>query len=176
MLSEAVYWVKEHIGVVAAAFFVVLLGGMMVFSFVVSSQGGAQEEPDRIQPDYVGTWYHCENGDMYVLTLSADGTARYYDDTLVQALNYGRWEVEEDGKVVFSDLEGDQPSTMQGDEFAFYTTPEEDGSVPEKPSTLTYKGSFSSSQKWLFWPSRDSALSDWNERNPNKEDQWRSAS
>ena len=32
----------------------------------------------------------------------------------------------------------------------------------------SYKGSYSSSQIWLFWPSKAAAEAEWAERNPNK--------
>ena len=71
-------------------------------------------------------------------------------------------------KVSFSDAQGEQPNASANEEFAFYTTPDEDGSIPSSPATLSYKGSYSSSQIWLFWPSKSAAEKDWAERNPNK--------
>ena len=123
---------------------------------------------DTVSGGYVGSWYHVEYDKAYVLTLNGDGTARYYDKTLVQPLMFGKWEVGENMKVSFFEPEGEQPNASAGEEFAFYTTPNEDGSIPSSPATLSYKGSYSSSQIWLFWPSKAAAEAEWAERNPNK--------
>ena len=162
------YWVKDHGGVVFAAIMVVALVAMFVAAIVVSSQQPEAEPEDTVSGGYVGSWYHVEYDKAYVLTLNGDGTARYYDKTLVQPLMFGKWEVGENMKVSFFEPEGEQPNASAGEEFAFYTTPNEDGSIPSSPATLSYKGSYSSSQIWLFWPSKAAAEAEWAERNPNK--------
>ena len=166
--SDLGYWVKDHGGVVFAAIMVVALVAMFVAAIVVSSQQPEAEPEDTVSGGYVGSWYHVEYDKAYVLTLNGDGTARYYDKTLVQPLMFGKWEVGENMKVSFFEPEGEQPNASAGEEFAFYTTPNEDGSIPSSPATLSYKGSYSSSQIWLFWPSKAAAEAEWAERNPNK--------
>ena len=166
--SDLGYWVKDHGGVVFAAIMVVALVAMFVAAIVVSSQQPEAEPEDTVSGGYVGSWYHVEYDKAYVLTLNGDGTARYYDKTLVQPLMFGKWEVGENMKVSFFEPEGEQPNASAGEEFAFYTTPNEDGSIPSSPATLSYKGSYSSSQIWLFWPSKAAAAAEWAERNPNK--------
>ena len=148
--SDLGYWVKDHGGVVFAAIMVVALVAMFVAAIVVSSQQPEAEPEDTVSGGYVGSWYHVEYDKAYVLTLNGDGTARYYDKTLVQPLMFGKWEVGENMKVSFFEPEGEQPNASAGEEFAFYTTPNEDGSIPSSPATLSYKGSYSASQIWLF--------------------------
>ena len=117
---------------------VVALVAMFVAAIVVSSQQ-PEAEPEDTVSEYVGSWYHVEYDKAYVLTLNGDGTARYYDKTLVQPLMFGKWEVGENMKVSFFEPEGEQPNASAGEEFAFYTTPNEDGSIPSSPATLSYK-------------------------------------
>ena len=166
--SDLGYWIKDHGGVVFAGAMVVALVAMFAFALVFSSQQQESVPEDVVNESYVGSWYHVEYDKSYVLTLNGDGTARYYDKTLIQPLTFGKWEVDEDMKVSFSDAQGEQPNASANEEFAFYTTPDEDGSIPSSPATLSYKGSYSSSQIWLFWPSKSAAEKDWAERNPNK--------
>lgn len=166
--SDLGYWAKEHGGIVFAAVLGVLLVGMFVFAAVLSFQPSEEEALETMNQSYVGSWYHVENDKAYVLTLNADGTARYYDKTLIQPLTFGKWDLGSDMKVTFSEPEGEQPNASAGEEFAFYTTPNEDGSIPASPATLSYKGSYSSSQIWLFWPSKGAAEDEWAARNPNR--------
>ena len=97
--SDLGYWVKDHGGVVFAAIMVVALVAMFVAAIVVSSQQPEAEPEDTVSGGYVGSWYHVEYDKAYVLTLNGDGTARYYDKTLVQPLMFGKWEVGENMKV-----------------------------------------------------------------------------
>ncbi len=166
--SDVGYWIKDHAGVISAVVLVAILVVSFVFSAVTSSRQPGVEQGETASEGYVGTWYHVEYDEAYVLTLNGDGTARYYDKTLVQPLMFGGWEVDDDMKVSFFDPEGEQPNASAGEEFAFYTTPNEDGSFPSSPATLSYKGSYSSSQIWLFWPSKEAAEEEWAERDPNK--------
>ena len=110
---------------VFAAIMVVALVAMFVAAIVVSSQQPEAEPEDTVSGGYVGSWYHVEYDKAYVLTLNGDGTARYYDKTLVQPLMFGKWEVGENMKVSFFEPEGEQPNASAGEEFAFYTTPNE---------------------------------------------------
>lgn len=100
--SDLGYWVKDHGGVVFAAIMVVALVAMFVAAIVVSSQQPEAEPEDTVSGGYVGSWYHVEYDKAYVLTLNGDGTARYYDKTLVQPLMFGKWEVgrEHEGLVL----------------------------------------------------------------------------
>lgn len=167
-VSDLGYWIKDHGGVVFAAILVIVLAAMFVFAAALSSQPQEDEAVASMPEKYVGSWYHIENDKAYVLTLNSDGTARYYDKTLIQPLTFGKWDLDDTKKVSFSEPEGEQPNASASEEFAFYTTPNEDGTIPDTPATLSYKGSYSSSQIWLFWPSRDAAEQEWADRNPNK--------